>query len=86
VGLLDSIERERALRLEKAAAGPLVEKQGGIWGGEFYSFHGIDQSSGGVSEVQDNKADYSRARTAESYVFTCEQVRGKAISQVPLKC
>src|SRR5215472_4328214 len=69
-------------------AARLVQKDGeggGIWGAEFWNFMGTSTEAGGVQEVQDNKADYTRARTAESYVFRCEEVRGKAISQVPLK-
>lgn len=59
---------------------------GAIWGDAFTTFMGISGTSGGAPLITDNQSSYATARTAESYVFTCEQVRARAISQVPLRC
>jgi HK97 family phage portal protein len=58
-----------------------------IWGQGFRDFMGIGggTDSTGVQQYQDQPGDYSRACSAESYVWTAEQRRMKSISQVPLK-
>lgn len=58
-----------------------------IWGQGWRDFMGIGsgQNSAGVQEYNDQPDDYTRAYSAESYVFTAEQTRLKSIRQVPLK-
>ena len=56
-----------------------------IWGPTWQAFMGMPTDTSGVNPIGNQPSDYSRAVEAESYVFRCEDVRGKAISQVPLK-
>jgi hypothetical protein len=46
---------------------------------------GSGSGSGGIQEYNDQPEDYNRAYSAESYAFTAEQTRLKAVRQVPLK-
>src|SRR5579859_5075556 len=58
-----------------------------IWGsgaGGFMDFMGINTASGG-DEINDTPGDYTRAATAESYVYKCLNVRGNALGQAPLR-
>ncbi len=58
---------------------------GSIWGPTWQAFMGMPTDEGGVNPIADQPADYSRARTAESYIYRCDDVRNKSLSQVPLK-
>lgn len=83
---LRSLAAQGVRRRLQAWAAPVQKDSadaGGIWGGAFSNFMGMD--SGGGGKVKDQPADYERVRTAESYVYRCEEVRAKAISQVDLR-
>lgn len=56
-----------------------------IYGAGWRAFQGISDSGGGLDEIQDNSAGYSRARLVESYIFRAQDVRGSAIDSVPLR-
>jgi HK97 family phage portal protein len=79
--------RARVLAAAQAWAAGSSRKDGaGIWGDAFTSFMGMSSSGSGPPEIKDNPTSYAGARTAESYVYTCREVRGRAVSQVPLRC
>lgn len=78
--------RSRALAAVRAFRGqPATLKD--IWGQGWRDFMGIGagRDTTGVQQYQDQPDDFNRAYSAESYVYRCEQVRMKSISQVPLK-
>jgi HK97 family phage portal protein len=56
-----------------------------IWGQTWQAFMGMSIDEGGVAPIEDSPGAYTRAMTAESYIYRCIEVRGRAISQVPLK-
>ncbi len=56
-----------------------------IWGETWRIFNGIQQTSTGIQPIEDTPSDYARAYTAESYVYRCADVRGKAIASIPLR-
>src|SRR5690348_9869608 len=78
--------RSRTARAIRAWRGQPV-KLADIWGQTWRDFQGIGGGSGGagVQEYNDQPGDFSRAYSAESYVWTAEQRRMKSITQVPLK-
>jgi len=78
--------RSRAVAAVRAFTGqPPTLKD--IWGQGWRDFMGIGSGSGGagVQEYNDQPDDFNRAYSAESYAFTAEQTRLKAVRQVPLK-
>jgi HK97 family phage portal protein len=56
-----------------------------IWGQTWQAFMGMQTDEGGINPIEDSPGAYTRAMTAESYIYRCSEVRGRAISQVPLK-
>jgi len=76
-------------RLLKVAVNALIpaEVKSGIWGSDYYNFMGIQApGGGGGDEINDTPSDYTRAVTAESYVYRAVTVRGNGIAQAPLRC
>lgn len=61
------------------------EAKSNIWGSDWRSFMGISGDGGGVGEIGPSSSDWMKARTSESYVYRCIDVRGNAIAQVPLR-
>jgi HK97 family phage portal protein len=45
----------------------------------------MQTDEGGINPIEDSPGAYTRAMTSESYIYRCMEVRGRAISQVPLK-
>lgn len=57
-----------------------------IWGPDWRAFMGIDSGgNGSIREITDQPGDYAIARMQEPYLWRALDVRGKSISQVPLK-
>src|SRR5579859_563891 len=78
--------RSRASAAIRAWRGQPV-KLADIWGQGFRDFMGMGggTDSTGVQQYQDQPGDFSRAYSAEAYVYTAEQTRLKSVRQVPLK-
>src|SRR5437868_654779 len=57
-----------------------------IWGPDWRAFMGIDSGgTGSIREITDQPGDYAIARNQEPYLWRALDVRGKSISQVPLR-